>query len=145
MMKKGFIRPLALCVFRKGDEVLVESGYDPIKDETFYRPLGGGIEFGEYSHVAVVREIQEEIGASIKELRLLGTLENIFTFEGRPGHEIVQVYQAEFTDPSMFERNEVMGREDDGSTIRATWKPMGEFREGRSPLYPDGLLELLDG
>lgn len=144
-MKNIYIRPIEICVFREDDEVLVEFGYDRIKDETFYRPLGGGIEFGECSHIAVRREIQEELGASIKKLTLLGTLENIFTFEGRPGHEIVLVYQGAFTDPSKFETKELTGREDDGSTIRAFWKPMEEFRQGRFPIYPDGLLELLDG
>jgi len=40
------IRPLAIYLFRDGDRILVGEGNDPVKRETFYRPLGGGIEFG---------------------------------------------------------------------------------------------------
>ena len=46
-MKKNRIRPLAICVFLNNNRILVAEGYDPIKQQTFYRPLGGGIEFGE--------------------------------------------------------------------------------------------------
>ncbi|WP_460164643.1 NUDIX domain-containing protein [Pseudomonas sp. S2_F03] len=52
------------------------------------------MEFGETSAQAIVREVQEELGLAITDVRLLGTLENIFTYAGRPGHEIVQVYDA---------------------------------------------------
>jgi hypothetical protein len=35
------IRPLAICIFRDGDRILVGLGFDPTKQEQFYRPLGG--------------------------------------------------------------------------------------------------------
>jgi 8-oxo-dGTP pyrophosphatase MutT (NUDIX family) len=143
-MDHRFIRPIALCVFRRGDDVLVAEGYDRVKEELFYRPLGGGIEFGEHSEAAVVREIREELGAEIEGVTLLGTLENLFTYQGRHQHEIVQVYQGDLGDQSIYESAELTGREDDGSTFRAVWMPLSEFRCG-TPLYPDGLLELLDG
>ena len=57
-------------------------------------PWGGTIEFGERSEQTAIRELREEreeIGAEIKSLRLLGTLENIFTLDGNTGHEIVMV------------------------------------------------------
>ena len=57
------IRPIALCVIRHDDAVFVFEGYDPLKDQTFYRPLGGGIEFGETSEQAIRREMREEIAA----------------------------------------------------------------------------------
>jgi hypothetical protein len=43
---KNKIRPIAICVFRHKDRILVAEGYDPVKKQTFYRPLGGVIEFG---------------------------------------------------------------------------------------------------
>ncbi len=46
-MKKNKIRPIALCVFLNNNRILVNEGYDPVKQQTFYRSLGGGIEFGE--------------------------------------------------------------------------------------------------
>jgi len=85
------IRPLAICLFRHTDKILVSEEHDPSKGETFYRPLGGGIEFGEHSLDTIYRELMEEIGAEVKDLVYLGTLENIYVFNGIPGHEIVQV------------------------------------------------------
>ena len=86
------IRALAICIFSHNGKILVFEGHDPLKDEIFYRPLGGGIEFGEHSEETVHRELMEEISAEVKDLVYLGTLENIYVFDGEPGHEIVQVY-----------------------------------------------------
>ena len=60
-MIKNTIRPVAICIFRKEDKILVFEAYDKVDDKIFYRPLGGGIEFGEHSSETVVREIREEI------------------------------------------------------------------------------------
>lgn len=105
----GRLRPIALAIIRNGDRILVFEGYDPSKRERFFRPLGGGIEFGEYGRDALLREIREELGADIGEPRFLGALENIFTYDGRPGHEIVLVYETAFTDPSWYERESLEG------------------------------------
>ena len=142
MMQEQRIRALALAVFRRGDAILVGEGYDPLKNQTFYRPLGGGIEFGEHSLVALRREMREEIGAEIKNVRLLGTVENLFVFNGVPGHEIVQMYEAEFVDESLYAQVEFTVNE--GPLIgKAVWKSLGEFQNGEAPLYPEGLLGLL--
>jgi 8-oxo-dGTP pyrophosphatase MutT (NUDIX family) len=136
------IRPLALCVFREGDQILVFEGYDPIKKQSFYRPLGGGIEFGESSEVAVRREIMEEMDALIDDLSFLGTLENIFIFNGQPGHEIVQIYAGRISDPRYSGQLEMYAHEANGESLKVVWKRLDEFN-AETPLYPDGLLELL--
>lgn len=138
------IRPLAICLFRHKDCILVAEGYDPVKKEYFYRPLGGGIEFGEYSEQTIQRELLEEIGAEVSELKYLGTLENLFVFNGTPGHEIVQVYDGSLRDTGLYEQTVIMGSEVDiNDTFRAMWKRIDEFRQGKSILYPAGLLEML--
>lgn len=142
-MKKRRIRPLAICVFRRGDRILVSENYDPASGETFYRPLGGGIEFGERSIEAARREIREELGAEVRGLRLLGVLENIFTFDGRPGHEVVFVFDAAFVDPSFYERRELTGYEGGDEPFTVVWKRLSDFGPGAPPLYPDDLLDLL--
>src|SRR5215216_5710043 len=88
------IRPIAICVFRHHNCILVAEGYDPVKEEYFYRPLGGGIEFGENSAETIYREILEEINVEVdrESLQYLGALENIFNFNGAMGHEIVLIY-----------------------------------------------------
>ena len=142
-MKMNRIRPIAICVFRNDDRIFVFEGYDSVKDETFYRPLGGGIEFGEHSRDAIVREVREEIGQGIVNLRYLGAVENVFTCNGKRGHEIVLVYEGEFADAAMYARESLEGMEDSGERFKALWKPMSGFEQGQWPLYPDGLLELL--
>jgi hypothetical protein len=52
-MSNHKIRPIAICVFRHQNRILVIEAYDHIKNEKYYRPLGGGIEFGEYSSIAI--------------------------------------------------------------------------------------------
>jgi len=59
--KKKRVRPLAICVVRRGDEILVSEGYDASKQQRYYRPLGGAIDFGETGQAAAARELQEEI------------------------------------------------------------------------------------
>jgi 8-oxo-dGTP pyrophosphatase MutT (NUDIX family) len=138
------IRPLAICLFRHKDRILVAEGYDPVKKEAFYRPLGGGIEFGEYSEQTIHRELMEEIGAEVCELRYLGTLENVYVFNGTPGHEIVQVFDGSLKDVGLYDQTVIVGQEVDiEDTFRAVWKRIDEFGEGKAILYPTGLLEML--
>lgn len=138
------IRPIAICIFSHNGKILVSEEYDPAKGETFYRPLGGGIEFGEYSVDTIHRELIEEVEAEVKNLVYLGTLENIFTFNGMPGHEIVQVYDGVLEESGLYEQAAISGHESDVNLpMKVIWKSLDEFGPGRSILYPDGLLELL--
>ena len=133
-----------ICVFRHAGRILVRESYEPVNGLNFCRPLGGGINFGETSVQAIVREIREEIGAEIKNLRLLGTLENIFTYLGNPEHEIVQVYDGEFVRRSLYELESIAGAESDGGPFQAYWRGLDYFTTDR-PLVPEGLLRLLRG
>jgi 8-oxo-dGTP pyrophosphatase MutT (NUDIX family) len=139
------IRPIAICVFRHNDRILVAEGYDPVKDECFYRPLGGGIEFGENSADTICRELKEEIDVEVdrESLRYLGTVENIFHFNGRTGHEIVFVYDGILRSAALYEQALIRGTEANGEDIRAAWKSLADFEDGKSILYPTGLLRLL--
>jgi 8-oxo-dGTP pyrophosphatase MutT (NUDIX family) len=137
------IRPIAICVFRNNGRILVFEGRDSVKGGTYYRPLGGGIEFGESGEQAVRREIMEELHSEIDELKHLGFLENIFVHNGRAGHEIVMVYDGVLKWSGLYEQIVMEVTEANGEEIRAMWKGLDEFGEGGSILYPDGLLEML--
>jgi mRNA interferase MazF len=143
--KKKRIRPLALCIFQREDKIFVSKGYDAVLDETFYRPIGGKIEFGEYGHETVAREVMEEISAEVVDVTYLDTLENIFIFDGRAGHEVVLIYDGQFVDDTLNGDDIVIqGTDDDNILFDAMWKPLDFFRaEDSPPLYPNGLLELL--
>jgi len=138
------IRPLAICIFSHNNKILVSEEHDPSKGETFYRPLGGGIEFGEHSTETIHRELMEEIGAQVKDLVYLGTLENIYIFNKIPGHEIVQVYDGVLIESGLYEQAVILGHEADVNLpMKVIWKSLDEFGPGKSILYPDGLFELL--
>lgn len=141
--KRGKVRPLAICLFRHGDHILAAEGYDDVKQETFYRPLGGGIEFGEYGHQTIARELLEEINEAVTDVRYLGTLENIFTYNGQPGHEIVLIYDGAFVDQAVYEREAIDGEDAGEQLFTARWLTLDFFQHGDAPLYPDGLLALL--
>jgi ADP-ribose pyrophosphatase YjhB (NUDIX family) len=135
------IRPIAIALIRRGDDVLAAEFYDPTRDVTFCRPLGGGIEFGESAEDALRREFDEEIGAELTDVRLLGVLESRFHGFDRPGHEIVFVFAAELADASLYDRDPVAPVADDDTV--AAWHPISRFADGSVPLYPDGALDLL--
>ncbi len=135
------IRPLVLGIVWRGDELLVLA-YDHIEGETYYRPLGGSIEFGERSQDALLREFREELGVDLVGVRYLTALENIFTYNGQLGHEFVLLYEASLGDLSFYER-EILEVHEEGKILSARWMPLHKFQAANLPLYPDGLLELL--
>jgi 8-oxo-dGTP pyrophosphatase MutT (NUDIX family) len=140
-MKTPSIRPIVIGLFLYNGSILVGDCYDPVKDQTFYRPLGGAIEFGEYGEDALRREIREELGAEITDIRYLGMMENLFTFDGIPGHEIVLVYDATFADPARYQESSFVGDEG-GTPFTALWLPPTAFN-AVTPIYPEGILEFL--
>ncbi len=62
------IRNIAICLISNDDKIFVSEGRDEVKNETLYRPLGGGIEFGELAEETAIREFKEEINAEIEVL-----------------------------------------------------------------------------
>jgi len=141
-MRAEKIRPIAICVCRSGNRILVAEGHDSKKGQTFYRPLGGTIEFGERGEETVQREFREEINTDLTEVRYVGMLESIYTYEGQRGHEVVLVYDGRLSDVSLYEKEIIQGDEL-GQPFKAAWKRLDEFGPGKPPVYPDGLLELL--
>ena len=136
------IRPLAICVFRDRDRILVGHAFDAHKNERYCRPPGGGIEFGERAVDALRREIREEIGAEIDNPTLLGVLENIFALEGKRRHEVVFVFTARLRDQTLYAVEEIALHEP-GWEGGLKWEPLSRFSNGARPFYPTGLLELL--
>jgi len=142
MHKIGEIRVLALGLIRDSDRIFISEGYDPVKQQTFYRALGGGVDFGETSLIALRREFQEEIQAELTNIRYLGCLENIFTFNDQPGHEILQVYQCDFVDQKFYQLEQLVFSEGDRQKT-ALWVNIERFKSGKLRLVPETFLEYL--
>jgi 8-oxo-dGTP pyrophosphatase MutT (NUDIX family) len=142
------LRAIAIAVIRRPRDgaLLVLDGNDPATCERFFRPLGGGIEFGELAAQTVVRELREEIGAEIVDVMQIGFLENLFTLDGKPHHELVVVFSARLVDEALFER-ESIAIDENGEQARALWVRLedcrAEARPEAPPMYPDGLSALL--
>ena len=134
------IRALSLALIEKEDKILAKKDYDSKKQEYFYRVPGGGIEFGETSEEALRREIREEFDVEIEEPKFVKVLENIFTYEGDPGHEIVFLYRVSFADKEVYDRKEFPVL--DGSEDEVLhWFSKEELLEGN--FYPDGIKNVL--
>jgi ADP-ribose pyrophosphatase YjhB (NUDIX family) len=144
---QGGIRTQALALIRRDDKILVERCLDRVKDEWFCRLLGGTVEFGELAAETVRRELLEELGAEADVGALVATIENIFTFEGAPGHEICLVYDTSLRDERLYELDEWQAEEttpDGPLTHEVAWKPVDSFGSEGETLYPDELVELLN-
>ena len=133
------IRAKVICLFEQQGHFLFAEGFDPTKNQHYLMPIGGGVEFGERSEDAIRREVLEEIGLDIQNLRLLNVIENLFTFDGVAGHEIVFVYQADLTEPLQS----LLGVESNGVEFNLRWLSGEEIRKLAWPVFPEGLLELL--
>jgi len=143
MGKAGEIRVIALGLIRDGERIFVSEGYDPVKQETFYRALGGGVDFGETSHAALKREFQEEIQADLTNIKYLGCIENLFTFNGRQGHEIVQLYQCDFVDSKFYQLESLIFSESQHHKHKALWIDISRFESGELRLVPEVFFEYL--
>ncbi|MEH2457067.1 NUDIX hydrolase [Nostoc sp.] len=143
MNKVGEIRVIALGLIRHGDRIFLSEGYDPVKQETFYRALGGGVEFGETSRVALEREFQEEIQADLMNIRYLGCIENLFTFNGRQGHEIIQLYQCDFADYKFYQLESLVFSESQTHKHKALWIDISRFKSGELRLVPEVFFDYL--
>jgi len=138
------IRPIAICLFSNGNRILINEEFDTVQQDRFCRPLGGGIEFSESSRQAMLREIREELGFEIENLCLITVIENIFTYEGSPRHEIVFVYDAEFVDKSLYGLKELTGYEHDlNIQFKAEWLSLDEMQKRQVRLVPEGLSQLI--
>jgi ADP-ribose pyrophosphatase YjhB (NUDIX family) len=141
-MTSGTIRPIAICVIRRGLQILVFRAHDQARGLTYYRPLGGGILFGERSEDAVRRELREEIGAELESVSFVAVFENRFELEDVPAHEIVFVYEAGLADRDPYTR-ETFEVTEESQTLEGVWHNLDTFDMATAPLYPTGLLDLL--
>ena len=137
-------RPCAFVFLRADDRVLISEMQHPVEG-TFYRPPGGGIEFQETSAEAARRELMEELAVAVEDLTLLGVREEIFSMSGEPYHEIGFVFEGWIDAKALTALDGQAIVEADGDIEIARVVSMADLRAERyAPLYPEGVLELLD-
>ncbi|MFC6733443.1 NUDIX hydrolase [Haladaptatus sp. DYSN1] len=137
------IRPVVLGLVRRNDEILVGRGYDPESDEVFWRPLGGGMQFGESSEETVCREFEEELGVELETVEFLSHIENRFTFDGEQGHEIVLLYEGDLADDEVYEAESMTGYEEElDEEFEVRWLQLADFESGDRTLYPEAVVDV---
>lgn len=134
-MEEEKIKLKAMCVFYKDGRALLSKGFDRVKNEHFYRVLGGGIDFFESGEEGVRREIREELESEIENLKLLDVKENLFTYQGKRGHEIDFLYNGDLVRKELYEMNSIRIVEPD-MEFEAFWIPVKEIFEQGLQIYP---------
>ena len=143
MADRSRIRCLALALIRHQGKLLVMEGWDPVKQNHFYRPLGGGIEFGEPGAVAVQREFKEETGFTLQGVSYAATFENIFTYRGLSCHEVVLAYHATVAEEEIYQTDRFVAHEDDGKPFEVVWISIAEALNGAKRLVPEAMIPWL--
>jgi 8-oxo-dGTP pyrophosphatase MutT (NUDIX family) len=141
-MHSNQIRVLALGLIRDGDRTFLSEGYDPVKQQSFYRALGGGVDFGESSYDALKREFMEELQAELTNIKYLGCIENLFTFNGKAGHELLQLYQCDFVDSKFYQLEQIEFAEGEYKKT-ALWMDIKQCKSGELRIVPEQFLEYL--
>jgi ADP-ribose pyrophosphatase YjhB (NUDIX family) len=133
---RSFIRVKAMLIAPNDDLTGHAVTLNPPTDENpdgYHRLIGGGVDLGESHHDAIVREVDEELGATIHDVAFLATVENTFRIDGVLGHEIVFVYSGRLK-PQPAATNATL-TESDGSIVPVVWRPFDDAGESL-PLYP---------
>ncbi|NNG39508.1 NUDIX domain-containing protein [Flexivirga sp. ID2601S] len=105
----------------------------------FHRLLGGSVEHGERAADALARELRKELGADVVEAHLVEVVENIFTMDGEPGHEVVFVYATRLADAGVIPQDG--GTFTDGDApLQVVWRQLSDT--GEVPLFPVDAVEL---
>lgn len=134
------IRPIVLGIAIKDNKLLVGEGFDNVKNQTFYRCLGGGIEFLEKSSDALKREFKEEIVADIIIKDFLGISENIFTYKGKNAHELILFYSIDISDNDYKDEYHII---DGKENYKAKWIDINEFKNKNKILYPEEVFKYI--
>ncbi|WP_252317914.1 MULTISPECIES: hypothetical protein [Symbiopectobacterium] len=74
---------------------------------------------------------------------MLGVSENIFEYNGKPGHEIVFVYEGQFADKAFYQRDVVHGVESNGMPIVMRWIDQTAVLSDVLAVFPDGIKDML--
>ena len=134
------IRPIVLGIVKNKNKILVSKGYDKVKNEVFYRSIGGGIEFLEDSKDALKREFKEELNIDINVGKFLGIAENIFTYNGKNAHELILFYDVDIKDTDYKEKYHII---DDNSESDAMWIDIDKFKNKELKIYPEQIFQYL--
>lgn len=125
----------SIGVFVKDGKTLASKGFDEKKAETFCRGIGGGVHFRETSENAMKREVKEELGCEVENLKLVDVAENVFTFNGEDRHQVIFLYTGDLSNKDLYKQDKIHIVEP-YSEFDAEWIPIDDILSGKITLYP---------
>jgi len=132
---RSVIRPKSMIIVTNGAGVLATKGYDTVKDEHFYRLIGGSLNVGETGEQCIRREVQEELGCGLDGLERIDVIENIFQYNAELCHEIIFLYRGELCDHALYQKESITIIEP-FAQFEAIWVPLEDIITERARLYP---------
>lgn len=123
----------SMAIIRHTDRILATPGVDTQTGQKFYRLLGGHVEMGETTAQALIRELREELGISAAlSPAPVAWIENIFTYNGEVGHEVIALYHATLASDDLHETYPIL----DVPDLHAEWVNIPAILSGATVIYP---------
>lgn len=142
-------RVLLVDLTRPLPRLLMMLGHDPdVPTRGFWFTPGGGIELGESSREAAVRELAEETGYVLETHELRGpvwTRTAVFDFASLPYSQTEDIFVADLADAEARERTvEAWTAQELESIDQVSWLSLDELRADSREVFPARLLEEWD-
>ncbi|MDF2547489.1 MAG: hypothetical protein K0R93_2387 [Anaerosolibacter sp.] len=128
--KEGIFNFRVAGILLYEDQVLIHRS---MKDD-FYAFPGGRVEMFEQTEDTIVREMEEELGVTVRVDRLLWICEHFFTHENHQYHEICFYYLIECKDASLLGRGNLFYVTEGKTEFEFRWVPLEKVQD--ESLYP---------
>jgi ADP-ribose pyrophosphatase YjhB (NUDIX family) len=144
---RSFIRVKAMLIAPNDEFTAHAVSLNPSTQENpdgYHRLIGGSVELGETHHDAMVREVQEELGAEVHDLSFVDVVESIFRINGALGYEVVFLYTGRLDSTRLASGR---GRDSHGERRKCGAGGWRRFHEEDEPLplYPEAAASYVRG
>lgn len=125
------------AIIRKDEKVLFHHGIG----KEVATLIGGRVEAGENSIEALQREVYEEIGMRTKYVKPVALIENFFTRDGNPYHEILMIHELKFENKEDYQKDILPIEERKKDVLEFLWCDVKNYTKYR--IVPDNLPDII--